>query len=103
MRRWAARVDENQPTIVKGLRDLGASVQPLHSIGEGCPDLAVGFRGQNYFLEVKDPLKPRRDQMLTPHQVKWHGGWKGRVVVVKSLRDALVEIGAIQGEIEHAP
>jgi hypothetical protein len=49
---------------------------------------------------VKDPAKPRSDQMLTPHQVKWHGGWKGRVVVVKSLRDALVEIGAIKWEIE---
>lgn len=98
--RFAARVDENQPVIVQGLRDIGASVQPLHKIGQGCPDLLVGFRGQNFALEVKDPAKPRSDQMLTPHQVKWHGGWKGRVVVVKSLRDALVEIGAIKWEIE---
>jgi hypothetical protein len=90
--RRAARTDGNQSWIVEGLRRAGATVQPLHAVGAGCPDLLVGFRGRNWLLEVKDPSKPKSDQVLTPDQVTWHGGWRGRAVVVKSLEDALKEI-----------
>ena len=91
--RLAARTDGNQAEIVKGLRKRGASVQPLHAVGKGCPDLLVGYRGQNYLMEIKDPTKPKRDQYLTKDQVQWHMDWVGRVVVVKSIEDALLEIG----------
>ena len=40
----AARVDANQPEIVKALRGVGATVQHLHKVGQGCPDLMVGWR-----------------------------------------------------------
>ena len=91
--RRAAKVDANQPQIVAALRDVGASVQPLHSVGKGCPDLAVGFRGQNHFLEVKDgSLSPSRRQ-LTPDQQVWHRDWRGNVVTVNSVDEALQAIG----------
>jgi len=84
----AARIDENQPDIVHALRALGASVQPLHAVGGGCPDLLVGFRGRNFLLEVKNPDKPKGDQKLTPKQITWHTGWQGQVSIVRSVTEA---------------
>lgn len=94
----AAAVDANQSEIVAALRGVGATVQPLHTVGKGCPDLAVGWRGQNYFLEVKDGKKPPSARTLKPDQVEWHGGWKGQVAVVKSVDEALSAIGAKVGK-----
>lgn len=92
--RRAAKIDANQPDIVLGLRLIGATVQPLHAVGKGCPDLLVGYRGVNYLIEVKDGRKPRYDTNLTDDQVKWHSDWRGQNGVVYSLDDALVLIGA---------
>jgi hypothetical protein len=47
------RVDSTQVGIVLALRKTGASVQHLHTIGKGCPDLLVGYRGRNILIEVK--------------------------------------------------
>ena len=38
----ASRVDSNQPEIVATLRGMGCSVQHLHAVGKGVPDLLVG-------------------------------------------------------------
>ena len=48
-----AKVDQNQQEIITALRQIGASVYPLHFAGKGCPDLLVGFRGRNYLIFVK--------------------------------------------------
>lgn len=91
--RRAAKVDANQSEIVAALRAVGASVQPLHAVGGGCTDLAVGFRGVNYMIEVKDGDKPPSARKLTPDQVTWHEAWRGQVCVVKSVEEALEAIG----------
>ena len=39
MPRRAPRIDANQPEIVKSFRKLGCTVQHLHMVGDGCPDL----------------------------------------------------------------
>lgn len=52
--RRAAAVDANQTAIIRALRKAGVSVQPLHTVGQGCPDIIAGFRGVNYLLELKD-------------------------------------------------
>lgn len=91
--RRAAKVDRNQPEIVAALRDVGASVQPLHSVGKGCPDLLVGFRGANYLLEVKDGRLAPSDRKLTAAQAEWHPAWRGHATVVKSVDEALKAIG----------
>lgn len=80
--RRAAKTDRNQAEIIAALRGIGATVQPLHAVGDGCPDLLVGFRGRNILIEVKDGAKPPSDRRLTTDQVEWHGGWKGQVVTV---------------------
>jgi len=78
------KVDNNQTQVVKAFRDLGATVQHLHAVGKGCPDIVVGFKGKNLLLEIKDGDK----KVLTPDQVNWHKLWKGQVNVVTSVDDA---------------
>ena len=87
--RRAAKVDANQGEIVTALRGIGATVQPLHGVGSGCPDLLAGYRGRNLLIEVKDGSKPPSARKLTPDQTEWHAGWKGQVCVVDSIDDAL--------------
>lgn len=91
--RRAAKVDRNQPEIVGALRAVGASVQPLHAVGQGCSDLLVGFRGVNHCLEVKDGSLPPSRRKLTPDQVEWHASWRGSVVVVNNIAEAMQAIG----------
>lgn len=86
-----AKVDANQAAITKALRDMGATVQPLHQVGKGCPDLLVGWKSKNLLMEVKDGAKPPSAQKLTPDQVKWHNEWRGQKVVVNSV-DAAIEL-----------
>ena len=50
----AAKVDKNQTEIVEAFRKLGFSVQHLHTVGGGVPDLLVGRGGINLLVEVKD-------------------------------------------------
>lgn len=90
--RRAARADENQPAIVEGLRKLGAAVQPLHTVGMGCPDLLVGYGHVNYLIEIKNPDKPKAGQQLTSDQVTWHANWQGQVGVARTLSDAITII-----------
>lgn len=92
--RRAAKVDRNQGQIVEALRKVGASVQPLHTVGRGCPDLLVGHRGVNYLLELKDGTAPPSRRQMTGEQVEWHANWAGQVCVVETVEEALRAIGA---------
>ena len=47
------RVDDNQTKIVKELRGEGMTVQHLHGVHGGCPDIVVGYKGKNYMFEIK--------------------------------------------------
>ena len=93
--RRRAAVDANQSAIVSALRKIGATVQPLHGVGEGCPDLVCGYRGRNLMLEVKDGSKPPSARKLTKDQVRWHEQWRGHVCVVCNIEEA---IAAVTGE-----
>ena len=97
--RRAAKVDANQADIVAALRMAGATVQPLHAVGKGCPDLLVGYQRVNYLLEVKDGSKVPSAQKLTEDQVEWHELWRGRSAVVNDVKSALTAIGALRGTI----
>jgi hypothetical protein len=97
--RRAAKVDANQADIVAALRMAGATVQPLHAVGKGCPDLLVGYQRANYLLEVKDGSKVPSAQKLTEDQVEWHELWRGQAAVVNDVKSALTAIGALRGTI----
>ena len=86
--RRAARVDANHRDITRLLRDIGCSVESLHRVGGGVPDLLVGFQRRNLLLEVKTEKGKIDDDQLI-----WHRGWAGQVAVVRSLDDCLRELG----------
>lgn len=90
-----ARVDDNQKQIVAALRAAGASVQHLHAVGQGCPDILCGFRGENHLIEIKDGSKPPSARGLTDAQMRWHMLWNGQVAIAESEADALRIIGAL--------
>ncbi len=94
----AAKVDVNQAEIVAALRKAGASVQPLHSVGQGVPDLLCAVCEVNFLVEVKDGAKPPSAQKLTPDQVEWHKAWKAPVYIVNSVEKALELVEAIKME-----
>lgn len=87
--RRAARTDSNHSDIVAALRAIGATVQSLATIGQGCPDLLVGYRGANYAIEVKDGNKPPSRRQLTPDELRWHRTWAGNVYTVESAEQAI--------------
>jgi hypothetical protein len=89
----AAKVDANQKEIVEALRSIGATVQHLHGVAQGCPDLLVGRGKVNYLLEIKDGSKPPSARKLTPDQVVWHSIWQGTAVVVSSIDEAIAAVG----------
>lgn len=90
--RRAAKVDASQGIIVDALRKVGASVQSLAAVGDGCPDLLVGYRGYTKLLECKEARMKGR---LRPSQTDWHCAWIGDpVTVVETPEQALKAIGA---------
>ena len=95
MPKYAARVDDNQSEIIEALRKVGASVQPLSTVGFGVPDILVGYQGRNHLLEIKDGRKPLSAQKLTPMQVRWHEEWRGNSAVVNSVEAAFAAVGII--------
>ena len=87
----ARKVDANQSEIVEALRAVGASVFLLHAVGAGCPDLLVGFCGVNYLME----LKHGRYAKLTPAEHKFFDEWNGYASIIRTVDDALEEIGMV--------
>lgn len=88
------RVDDNHTEIVKGLRAIGATVRSTASVGFGFPDLAVGWHGKTWLLEIKNGSKSPSRRTLTPDEQTFHSTWRGAAAVVTSLDDALRTIGA---------
>ena len=70
---YIKKVDKNQKDVVKALRDYGADVFLLHTVGGGIPDLMVCYEEQTILMEVKDGA----DKRLTPQQITLFAGWKG--------------------------
>ena len=83
------RVDKNQVEIVKVLRQMGASVLHTHELGRGAPDISVGYRKRNYFVEIKDGAQPPSRQVLTPDEQQWHDDWRGHVTIIRSVAEAV--------------
>jgi hypothetical protein len=95
--RRAAKIDANQTQVVLALQAAGATVQSLAAVGQGVPDLLVGFQGKTLLMEVKDGQKPPSARRLTEDQLKWHGAWRGGpLAVVDGVDAALRALGVIK-------
>lgn len=90
--RRAAKVDNTQSAIVKALRDAGMTVQPLHTVGQGVPDLLVGWRQRfNMLLECKTGER-ECDRKLTKMEADWHATWNGPVAIVSTPEEAVLAV-----------
>lgn len=87
--RRAAKIDANQPEIVAALRAIGATVAVTSTIGQGFPDICVGYKSRNVLFEIKDGDKPPSAQKLTPDQIEFHAAWKGEIAVITSAAEAV--------------
>ena len=92
MNRYAKRVDSNQSKIVAILRQIGASVVITSGLGFGFPDLIVGYRGINYFFEIKDEDKPPSKRKLTPDQCIFRAEWQNQYHVILNADEAIAII-----------
>jgi hypothetical protein len=93
MVRRAARTDGNQAEIVEALRGIpDLSVLVLSDVGDGCPDISVGYRGANFYFEIKDPSQPKHRHELTEDQQRFHAAWKGQVQKVFSLKEIITTL-----------
>jgi Holliday junction resolvase len=70
---YIKKVDKNQKDVVKALRDYGADVFLLHTVGGGIPDLLCTYNDQTILMEVKDG----EDKKLTPQQITLFANWQG--------------------------
>ena len=50
---------------------MGCTVQHLHTIGKGCPDILVGIKDINLLVEIKDGNKFPSERKLTTDEKKW--------------------------------
>lgn len=91
-RRRADRIDENQPDIVKTLRDLGYSVET------GKDDILVGHRGKTYWYEIKtEGCRSKKtglilDSKIKPSQHDLLRNYKGHYKIVTSWEEIVEDI-----------
>lgn len=79
----ANNLDRCQQDCVEGLEvELGALVQPLNKVKDGCPDVLVGYMEKLCVLELKNADDKPSRRALTPDEVKWHQKWRGYPVFV---------------------
>ena len=74
---YAKRVDLNHQEVVKTLRSLGASVFDASRMGQGFPDLVIGYKHQTVLVEIKSG----ESKKFTVAQLKFMADWKGSAVV----------------------
>lgn len=87
-------MDANQSTIVRELRQAGCSVAVTSNLGDGFPDLVVGWRGVNYLFEIKDGTLPPSGRKLTKEELEFRKTWTGQYYVIESTTNALEAMGA---------
>jgi Holliday junction resolvase len=85
---YKRRVDDNQKSIVHTFIALGCSVLDLSTVGRGCPDLLVGYKGNSVLVEVKSSAKAT----FTEPQIKFMQEWRGGAVSRIDSVDAAIRL-----------
>ena len=81
--RRAAKVDANQPEIVKELRKAGWYVLIISQL-KNCCDLIISKNGRTIAIEVKDGSKPKSSQRLSEGEEKFMMQWQGEYKILTS-------------------
>ena len=85
---YKKRVDENQKQLVHTFIALGCSVLNLSTVGRGCPDLLIGYRGKTVLVEIKSNSKAT----FTDPQIKFMQEWRGGAVSRIDSVDAAIRL-----------
>jgi len=91
--RLRAKTDVNQKAVVKQLRAIGATVAITSQLGKGFPDIVVGYGGDNYLFEIKDPKKTPSERKLTKDEQTFNDSWEGQYAVIETAAQALKIMG----------
>jgi hypothetical protein len=86
------RLDGNHVAIMDALRKAGMKPLSLANVGNGCPDLIIGFRGINLLFEVKDGSLVPSARALTADEDVFHRTWPGQVAIVESPEQAVAAV-----------
>jgi hypothetical protein len=81
---YKKRVDENQSQIIHTFIALGASVLNLSRVGEGCPDILVGYKKHSVLCEIKRDSKSAYTEPQIKFMQEWRGGPVSRIDSVDS-------------------
>lgn len=97
-----ARIDKNQPEIVKTFREQGLTVAITSNAHDGFPDIVIGYGLITVLVEIKDGSKPPSQRKLTKDQVKFHSEFTGAITVIENVSQAIQlsdTIKAIAGQV----
>ena len=88
--RRGGRKDGNHAQIRDDLRKIYGkdAVRDTSDFGDGFPDLIVGIRLRNFFLEIKNPDQPPSKRKLKAGQKSFRDNWNGQYDVVTTLEEA---------------
>jgi hypothetical protein len=92
--RRAAKVDKNQPDIVKRLRSL-----PGVTVYTGVDDIFVGYKNRNFWYEIKEPETVSKktgevlESKIKTTQKKLRDEWQGHYRIVWSVKQILDDMG----------
>lgn len=84
--RRAAKTDETHAEIRDALRKAGCGVFSLGVIGNGVPDLCVGYGGYVALVECKTGKRGLRES-----QIEFIKNWPGVVIVARTGEEAVRE------------
>lgn len=84
----AKKTDGNHKDIVTKLKKAGVSVMDCSSVGRGCPDLVIGYNGQNYLVEIKT-IKGKLNEL----QINFFTTWQGQAIVIRDVKDIFTFLG----------
>jgi hypothetical protein len=76
---YKKRVDENQKQIIHTFIALGASVLNLSRVGEGCPDILIGYKKHSVLCEIKRDSKAPFKESQIKFMQNWRGGPVSRI------------------------
>jgi Holliday junction resolvase len=81
--RKRARKDTTHAPMVADFRKMGMSVLDLSQLGDDCPDLLVGWGGDECLVEVKSSKKvhKKKGDGRSPGQIEFAHDWAGRPVI----------------------
>ena len=95
MGKYARRVDDNHKEIMETYRKCGASVKDVSKLPGFC-DIVVGYRQQNFLVEVKDGAKTPSARKLTKAEENFHTNWKGQIAIICSPMEVVDHIEDIR-------